>query len=41
MFCKVRPQDVGEIKLRIGNLPKQEITDPMLAARAYYQVYIW
>ena len=31
-FSKVRPQNIGEIKFTVSNLPKEIITDPVLTA---------
>src|SRR5208283_278730 len=38
--AKIRPQRLRHIDLRIGQLPEQEVTQPHLAAGAYYQVGI-
>src|SRR4030067_2078746 len=37
--AKVRPQDVHKEKLRIGNLPEQEIAYPAFPAGAYHEVH--
>ena len=31
---EIRPQEIGEVQLRVGKLPQQEIGDALLAARA-------
>ena len=35
---EVGPEDVGEVQLRVGELPQQEIADALLAAGADQQV---
>src|SRR5918996_5219977 len=38
LTIEVRPEDRGEPQLRVGNLPQEEVRDPLLSARADQQI---
>ena len=39
-LVEVRPQDVGEVELGVGRLPKQEVTQSLFSAGADEQIHV-
>src|SRR5918996_1539467 len=39
-LVEVRPQDVGEVELSVGRLPKQEVTQSLFSAGTDEQIHV-
>jgi len=39
-FTEIGPESIGKVKLRIGTLPQQKITDPTFSSCSYQQIGI-